>query len=115
MIRRSSERTVETKKMFDGEGQAILQHILNGREEMYDKGRVFSHIVLKPGCEVGWHIHQGDGETYYILKGTGLYNDDGTELAVGPGDVTFVDAGHGHAIKNNGTEDLEMIALILFK
>ncbi len=73
MIRRSSERTVETKKMFDGEGQAILQHILNGREEMYDKGRVFSHIVLKPGCEVGWHIHQGDGETYYILKGTGLY------------------------------------------
>ena len=83
-------------------------------QELYDKGRVFSHAVLKPGCEVGWHIHQGEGETYYILKGVGTYNDDGTTLEVFPGDVTFTDSGQGHAIKNNGEEDLEFIALILY-
>ena len=107
MIRRSEEKRVETKKMFNGEGEAVLQHILNGAPEMY--------LLLRPGCEVGWHIHHGDGETYYVLKGRGLYNDNGTEVEVGPGDVTFVDAEEGHALKNIGEGDLEAIALILFK
>ena len=115
MIRRNEERRVDVKKMFDGDGQVILSHILNGAEEMYGKGRVFSVATLKPGCEIGWHIHHGDGETYYILRGRGLYNDNGTEVEVGPGDVTFVDAEEGHALKNTGEEVLEAIALILYK
>ena len=72
-------------------------------------------LVLRPGCEIGWHIHHGDGETYYILRGRGLYNDNGAEIEVGPGDVTFVDSEEGHALRNIGKEDLEAIALILFK
>ena len=115
MVRRSSERKIETKNMFGGEGEVVLQHILNGAEEMYGKGRVFAHTVLAPGCEIGWHIHHGDGETYYILKGTGLYNNNGEELTVGPGDITFVDDGEGHSLKNIGEDDLETIALILYK
>ncbi len=114
-IRRDTEKTIETKKMFDGAGEAELHLILNGAPEMYGKGRVFSHLVLHPGCEVGWHVHKGDGETYYILKGHGRYNDNGTIVEVGPGDVTFVDSGEGHALLNDGEEDLEAIALILFK
>ena len=115
MIRRSKEKTIEVKKLFNGAGEAVMHRILNGADEMYGKGRVFSHLHLKPGCEVGWHVHQGDGETYYILKGRGLYNDNGTEVEVGPGDVTFVDSGEGHALLNNGEEELEAIALILFR
>ena len=115
MIRRSAEKTVESKKLFNGAGEAEMHKILNGTDEMYGKGRVFNHLYLRPGCEIGWHIHHGDGETYYILRGRGLYNDNGTEVEVGPGDVTFVDAEEGHALKNNGDEVLEAIALILFK
>lgn len=115
MVRRSEEKATVTKKMFGGQGEAVMACILNGAPEMYDKGRVFNHLLLRPGCEVGWHVHQGDGETYYILKGHGLYNDNGTEVEVGPGDVTFVDSGEGHALLNNSDEDLEAIALILFK
>ena len=115
MIRRSEDKKIEVKKLFGGSGEAVMSKILDGAEEMYGKGRVFNHVVLHPGCEVGWHVHQGDGETYYILKGRGLYNDNGTSVEVGPGDVTFVDSGEGHALLNNGDEDLEAIALILFK
>ena len=115
MIRRSEEKQIEVKNMFGGAGEAVMYCILNGAEEMYGKGRVFRHLLLRPGCEVGWHIHHGDGETYYILKGHGIYNDNGTTAEVGPGDVTFVDDGEGHALVNNGEEDLEAIALILFK
>lgn len=115
MIRRSDEKTVEVKKMFGGAGEAVMRKILNGADEMYGKGRVFNHVTLAPGAEIGWHVHNGDGETYYILKGHGSYNDNGTLVEVGPGDVTFVDSGEGHALVNSGEEDLEAIALILFR
>jgi len=115
MIRRKDERTVMAKQMFGGQGQSIMNHILNGPDEMYNKGRVFSHIVLEKDCEVGWHIHHGDGETYYILKGEGEYNDNGTVVTLYPGDVAFVDAEEGHSIINRKDEPLEMIALVLYK
>ena len=115
MVRKSTEAQYVEKKMFDGDGMAKMRLILETNEEMYNKGRVFNHLYLEPGCEVGWHIHHGDGETYYILKGVGEYNDNGTPVQVEPGDVTFVDAEEGHALKNIGNDNLEAIALILFK
>ncbi len=115
MIRRAEERIVEHKKLFGGEGEAILAQILNGAPEMYGKGRVFSVCTLKPGCEIGYHVHHGDGETYCILCGKGEYSDNGTLVTVGPGDVTFVDDGEGHSLKNIGEEDLVSVALILYK
>ena len=115
MIRRSEERTLDVKQMFGGAGQAKMYRILEGAGEMYGKGRVFNHLVLEPGCEIGWHVHHGDGETYYILKGQGEYSDNGTPVTLGPGDVAFVDDGQGHSLKNSGPETLEAIALILYK
>ena len=115
MIRRKDEATVVHKQMFGGAGEAVMRQILNGEPEMYSKGRVFNHLFLAPGAEIGWHVHHGDGETYYILRGRGLYNDNGTEVEVGPGDVTFVDDEEGHALRNIGEGDLEAVALILYK
>lgn len=115
MIRRNNERQIDVKKMFDGAGEAKLVHILEAGEEMFNKGRVFNHLYLEPGCEVGYHVHHGDGETYYILKGKGEYNDNGTIVELNAGDVAFVDDNQGHSIKNIGNETLEAIALILYK
>ena len=115
MIRRSEEKITESKKMFGGQGEAVMRKILNGAPEMYGKGRVFNHLLLRPGCEIGWHVQQGDGETNYILKGRGSFNDNGIVTEVGPGDVTFTGSGEGHALLNSGDEDLEAIALILFE
>ena len=114
-VRKKEQIQIVHKKMFGGEGEAEMHVLLNGAEEMYEKGRLFNHVVLAPGAEIGWHIHQGDGETYYILKGLGEYSDNGTITTVQPGDVTFVDAGEGHSLKNIGDVPLEAIALILFK
>ena len=115
MVKRSDEKKVEVKQMFGGDGEIILNHILNSREERYDKGRICAHTVIRPGCSIGSHVHHGDGETYYILKGHGEYNDNGVTVTVGPGDVTFVDAEQEHGMRCVGDEPLEMIALVLFK
>ena len=115
MIKRNEERIREHKKMFGGAGEARMVHILEAGEEMYGKGRVFNHLYLDPGCEIAWHVHHGDGETYLILKGEGEYSDNGNLVTLHPGDVAFVDDGEGHSLINRGSETLEAIALILYK
>ena len=114
IVRRNGEEKVLRKKMFGGEGEAEMHVILKAPEEMYGKGRVFNRVVLAPGAEVAWHVHRGDGECYYILKGEGLYSDNGELITMRPGDMSFVGDGEGHSMKNVGSEDLEMIALILY-
>ncbi len=113
-IRRSSEVPVVSSQSFGGAGMVENHKILTGPEEMFGKGRLFNHAVLKPGCEVGWHIHHGDCETYYFLKGRGEYSDNGTPIEVGPGDMAFVGDGEGHALRCLGDEPMEFIALILY-
>lgn len=113
-VRRNGEIPTTRKKFFDGAGEAEMHTILTGADEMHGKGRLFNHVSLEPGAEIGWHIHHGDGETYYILRGHGEYSDNGRLVEVGPGDTTYVGDGEGHSLKNTGDEPLESIALILY-
>lgn len=115
MVRHENERSVDVKKMFGAEGQAKMVRILESPDEMFGKGRIFNHVWLEKDCGIGWHVHHGDGETYYILRGEGEYNDNGTVVTVRAGDVTFVDDGEGHALVNRRDEALEAIALVLYK
>ncbi len=115
MIRRTNEKEMIHKPApFHGTGEITVRSLLNGPEEMSQKGRVFSHTTVYPNSAIGYHVHQGDSETYYILSGEGLYNDNGTLTTVHPGDVTYTAPGQGHGIECVSSTPLEMIALILY-
>ncbi len=115
MIRRSSEKITETfERKFDGDGAITVRSLLNNPEEMSQKGRVFAHTSLNPGCSIGYHVHNGESETYYIVSGSGEFNDNGAVAPILTGDVTYTPSGEGHGIKNTGSVPLEIIALILY-
>lgn len=114
MIKRAGTITEQIRpEMFGGKGEVKFIHLLEN-EEFQGKGRVFARSIVKPGCSIGNHTHKGDIEAYYVLKGEGVYSDNGTETILKSGDLAFTDNGQSHAIENKGTEDLEMIALVLF-
>ena len=116
MVRKSEEKHTERKPApFGGTGEITVRSLLNGPEELYEKGRVFAHTTVYPGSALGYHVHKNESETYYILSGSGLFNDNGTVVPVGPGDVTFTGAGEGHSIEATGPDPIEMIALILYQ
>ncbi len=114
MIRKKNEQTVELKCIQNGNGLAEMRKILNSDQELYGKGRLFSHMVLAPGRSVGEHTHHGDHEIYYFLSGSGTYNDNGHYVKVCPGDTTVCNDGELHGLVNDGDEPLEFIALILY-
>lgn len=114
MIKRAGTINGEVRtNMLGGKGEVKFTHLLEGAE-FQGKGRLFSHIVLKPGCSIGSHQHKGDVEAYYILKGEPAYYDNEERTFLKPGDLTFTDNMQVHSIENEGTEDVELIALILF-
>ena len=82
-------------------------------EGIHPKIKLFTYVEIEGGEEVSFHIHKGDSESYYILSGEGLYDDNGSTRAVSAGTVTFTPSGQGHALKNIGKEKLRFVALIL--
>jgi len=104
---------VTFQNRFGGQGEITMKHLLTG-DEFCGKGRLFSHNVIFPGSSIGFHQHHGDFETYYILKGEGLVNDNGAKMQVKAGDVIYTRDSESHSIENTGTENLELIALVLF-
>lgn len=112
MIKKPEDlRNARVENLIDGQGPVNMIHLLE-KEEFNDKGRMYARVLLEPGSSIGYHIHNGEQESYYILKGQGLYDDNGREVIVNQGDLTLCKDGEGHSIKNDGKEDLEFIALI---
>ena len=101
------------EKRLGGEGEVKATRLLEV-DQMRGKGRMFNHMMLKPGSSLGYHQHNSESETYYIVAGEGTLNDNGEKKPIQAGDVAFTDSGEFHSIENTGTINLEFIALILF-
>lgn len=112
---KAEEREVVTVERVNGGAGFIMKEALIGAEELGEHCKMFSKVTLPPHCELGYHEHHGETETYYILTGTGMYDDNGKAVLAEAGDVFFCKDGDGHGLKNTGEEDLSFVALILKK
>lgn len=113
MIRKERDMKLEQRKaMRGGQGLVDILHILP-KEEL-SGGRLFSKILLRPGCSIGEHRHEGETEYYYILRGEGEVKENSGVRSLGPGDLVITGNGESHSIRNTGSEEMEFIALILF-
>ena len=116
MIKRNKDlRIVDNEAMRGGPGVVTFEHFVDQPEEMCDKGTVFAKVTLKPGCGIGYHVHETNTELMYILSGEADYDNNGTLEKVYGGDVTICPPGEGHSITNNTNDIVEFIALILNK
>ncbi|MCF2680114.1 cupin domain-containing protein [Faecalicatena contorta] len=112
---KAGERAIEKAEHVGGGAGFILKEALLNKEELGEHSKMFSRVTVPAGCELGYHEHHGETETYYILSGSGVYNDNGKEVPAEAGDVFFCKDGDGHGLKNTGVYDLSFVALILYK
>lgn len=114
MIRKAADCKKEYREQMRGGNGTVQITNFATPAELNDRGRLFANITLKPGCGIGFHVHETDSELFYLMKGEVLYNDNGVEYTVSAGDVMLCPAGTGHAVTNNGEQDAEICALILY-
>ena len=96
-----------------GKGNMKIEKVLS-EAELKDKCGLYARVTLHPGDVLGYHEHHGNGECYFVLSGTGVYDDNGVTRTIRAGDVTWTPDGSGHALSNeNGKEDVVFMALII--
>jgi len=115
MIKRKDSYPVEIKeRMRGGEGAVKIESLLTPAE-LYEKGRLFAKLTIEPGCSAGYHVHEGEMESYFVISGKAEYQYNDEKVVLLPGDTTLTQSGEGHAVRNIGDTPLEIIALILFE
>lgn len=112
MVVRKNQQTLKQRDaMRGGDGTIDIHHIL-GEEDLPKNSRLCARVVIRPGCSIGEHEHKGEAELFYVISGMGMAMDGDQKREVGAGD-TLVTSNGSHAIKNVGSEDLEMLAVII--
>lgn len=107
-----ANKVVKIEGLAGGKGHVLIKHLLDA-DQMKRSARMYAEVTLEPGCEIGFHKHTNESETYYVLSGSGDYNDNGNVRKITAGDITFTPNGCAHGLLNTGTENLVIMALIL--
>lgn len=114
MTKEGTREVIKVEKAFGGEGYILKEPLLRG-EELGEHCKMYAKVTIPAGCELGYHTHIGETETYYLLSGEGIYRDNDLELPAKAGDVFHCKDGNGHGLKNTGDTDIVFMALILLK
>lgn len=112
MTREGERELVKVEHVNGGDGYIVREAMVTS-EEVGEACKMYAKIHLDPGCEVGYHYHHGETESYFILTGHGTYDDNGEKQPANPGDLFLCKDGDAHGIKNTGDEELTFMALIL--
>ncbi len=113
MIKRASEMEIENRaNMRGGQGQITISHLFK-KEEITARTRLCARMTLPPGASIGPHTHEGEDELYYVLKGHGMLDDGINQTSVSAGDAILTGKGETHAISNNGSGNLKIMAVIM--
>lgn len=95
-----------------GKGTIHIERLLPP-EILKEHIKMYAKVTIDVKSSIGYHKHIDDGESYYIIQGSALYHDNGTEVNLKAGACTFTPAGSSHGIENIGNEPLILMAMIL--
>ena len=93
-------------------GRQTHNRKITGGRASFRKVTLFAKVTILPGDELPYHEHHGETETYHILSGGGMYQDNDKTYPVQAGMTTFCEDSSGHAISCLGEEPLVFLAMI---
>ncbi len=83
MTREGERELVKVEHVNGGDGYIVREAMVTS-EEVGEACKMYAKIHLDPGCEVGYHYHHGETESYFILTGHGTYDDNGEKQPANP-------------------------------
>lgn len=111
IFRKSSIQPVVVENVHDGSGKLTCLDMLKGHVNDGHGFRFVHDNILEPGATVGEHLHQGDEEIYFVLEGNGIMIEDGVEFEIHAGDLSLVQSGHTHGLRNNSDTSMRLLVI----
>ena len=113
MIKRDGQYQIDIRKeMRGGSGEVKIEHLWMPKDEMKSHTRMCARLTLAPGCSIGFHAHDNEEEIFYLAQGEAEADDNGITVNLKTGDTILTGGGAGHAVRNIGSDDLILIAMI---
>ncbi len=113
MIRKAAEMCNEVREnMRGGPGAVAIRHLFTS-DEIQAKTRLCARLIIPPGAGIGPHRHEQEDELFVVIGGEGVVEEDGRAVRVAAGDAVLTGRGGSHAVRNEGGEPLEMLAVIM--
>jgi len=97
--------------MRGGTGTVEICHCFS-QQEFRAPVRLCAKLILPPGAGIGMHRHENEDEVYIVTRGAGLLDDGLSITRITAGDAVLTGGGESHAVRNDTSEELELIALI---
>jgi mannose-6-phosphate isomerase-like protein (cupin superfamily) len=79
------------------------------RELHHTDAQSLAEATLEPGQATQRHYHRATEEIYFVVKGSGEMEVDGSAEHVRPGDAVLIPAGAWHTLVNDGTSELRIL------
>ncbi len=98
----SHNGTVKRKALLRGEDISPGSNILSMNE-----------AYLEPGQEVEEHQHPDAEEVFFILSGEGMMLVDGQPVPLTAGNLLLIEPGERHLLRNNRTDTLTFITVLV--
>ena len=76
-----------------------------------DHALTFQLAQIEPGGTSKRHQHTWE-QINWVVSGTGQINTGGDSIEIGPGDCVLIPGNVSHAIANDGTEPLLLVAVL---
>lgn len=113
MIRFKKDMDFEIRENMRGGGGSVKLFNVLPNEAFPPHCRAIVSLVLEKGCGIGYHEHTGETEVYLCVQGEGIFNDNGEEHIIKPGDIASTGNGASHAVRNEKDEPLILFAAII--
>lgn len=103
--------TVRKENVRGGRGGGLFTYAVDGAVSG-SHFKMIARIRLEPGSSIGEHPHDADEELYYIMKGKGVYYENGVPHPVREGDFLVLYRGGTHGLKASDDGELVFLAVV---
>jgi mannose-6-phosphate isomerase-like protein (cupin superfamily) len=100
-----------TKPLHSPTGETLYELIGRAAEHGGATLHSLAQVVVPPGKSSEAHHHHVCEETYYVLRGHARMHLDERQFSMTPGQACLILPGQVHQIFNDGTEDMEFLAI----
>src|SRR5947207_1209452 len=107
----STQKNAESeiqRNCHDGEGQILFREVFK-KEDFESNLQHLHETIVYPHSTIGYHLHKGNEEIYYILQGEGTMIVDGEEKRVFAGDAIITHSGSHHGLVNDTDKELKIL------